>query len=119
MKKEEIINKLEEAGNFQDVFSYYIDRGCFKSLSFFADGSFGCLTQGEIENPANDPVGFLDLPEPMDDYIYAEGWAEENENGTWTAEDNRILTTEEMKKEAIEEGDWSHIIEEIEGKIEA
>ena len=58
----------------------------------------------------------------MDTTPYAANWTTENEDGTYTTEDGRELTEDEMIDECIEDGDWTEQIEmwveEITSQIE-
>ena len=77
-------------------------------ILLFADGSLCHISSGTSFRGFTH-IAAVRCPGPgqIDRTYYAEGWTSLNEDRTYTVkEDGRIITEEDMIKEAIRDGDW-------------
>lgn len=97
---------------------------CNELITIFKDGSFEKLGSNTVLRNDTKAVAVLrtwGIGNIGFDY-YANGWTTENEDGTYTTDDGRVLSAEEVIAECIEDGDHTDQInmwiEEINRQIE-
>lgn len=115
MTKEEIQEILDEKVDWEDVHTRTVFSNYGDTIHIRTDGTVFELGSGTYLRDYSEIIGRIPVVGygDIDDNDYLDGWGEwDRDNDTFTTSDGRILTIEEAIQEAIEDGEWTSLIEE-------
>ena len=120
MNKEKL-EKIIDAVNIPDL-HYRMTKGdSGEKVWVHRDGSLSTVGSGTIPNPNTEEndANFVVAVFPcqgrgnLDEGYFAEGWATQQEDGTYLTDDGRILSADEMIDECLETGDFQNEYESL------